>query len=209
MRSLVCSVSSIVQQMQEMNPGSTSRSLRTPAMCCKASYSSYRLALPATTTGSTNVVPGVNETPTTISFFDGVILIDGGAPAGAMEDAYQRLRRLQPHDRARYRQDGDADDGDADRQQQAMAFPSAQLFGIDGLDTWDPSFVATPVQGMVAVVIGPDYFDRVQNASTGHGGARSLRRSVPSRRSVVAPHERGAERQHFVDQIGSTVTPRW
>src|SRR3954469_8942884 len=34
---------------------------------------------------------GVDETPTTISVFDGIMLIDGGAPAGAMEDAYQRL----------------------------------------------------------------------------------------------------------------------
>ncbi|MEO7372080.1 MAG: hypothetical protein ABIZ69_14510, partial [Ilumatobacteraceae bacterium] len=34
---------------------------------------------------------------------------------------------------------------------------------VDGLDTWDPSFVGASIEGLVAVVIGPDYFDRVQN----------------------------------------------
>ena len=47
----------------------------------------------------------------------------------------------------------------------AMAAAVGNLLGIDGFDTWDPSFVADPVQGMVAVVIGPDYWDRVQHAS--------------------------------------------
>jgi hypothetical protein len=44
-----------------------------------------------------------------------------------------------------------------------MATAVGGLLGLDGFDTWDPSFLATPIQGMVAVVIGPDYFDRVQN----------------------------------------------
>ena len=64
---------------------------------------------------ATTVVDPNNETPTTISLFDGVVLIDGGAPAGAMEDAYQRLpgynRVIVPD----VGQDRGADDGDADR----------------------------------------------------------------------------------------------
>ena len=46
----------------------------------------------------------------------------------------------------------------------AMATAVGGLLGLDGFDTWDPSLVATPMQAMVAVVIGPDYFERVAHA---------------------------------------------
>jgi hypothetical protein len=102
-----------------------------------------------------------------VGIFDGIILIDGGAPAGAMEDAYQRLagydRTIVPGTGKTVEQT-EVMPIDSNT---AMAVAVGQLFGIDGFDTWDPSFLATPIQGMVAVVIGPDYFDRVQNASTG------------------------------------------
>ena len=48
----------------------------------------------------------------------------------------------------------------------ALATAVGGLLGVDGFHTWDPSFLATPIQGMVAVVIGPDYYDRVANASS-------------------------------------------
>ena len=91
------------------------------------------------------------------------MLIDGGAPAGAMEDAYQRLagydRTIVPGTGKTVEQTELMPIGD----NIAMATAVGGVLGIDGFDTWDPSFTASPVQGMVAVVIGPDYFDRVQN----------------------------------------------
>jgi hypothetical protein len=132
-------------------------------------YSSYAGGLPATTIPATTIVipgDGVNETPTTLGIFDGIILIDGGAPDGAMEDAYQRLagydRTIIPGNGKTFEQTMLMPIGD----NIAMATAVGGALGIDGFDTWDPSLLATPIQGMVAVVIGPDYFDRVQNAST-------------------------------------------
>ena len=58
-----------------------------------------------------------NETPTTISVYEGVVLIDAGAPAGAMEACLPAVAGLQPHDRAGLRQDRRADHGDAGRRQ--------------------------------------------------------------------------------------------
>jgi hypothetical protein len=46
----------------------------------------------------------------------------------------------------------------------AMATAVGGLLGLDGFDTWDPSLVATPMQAMVAVEIGPDYYERVAHA---------------------------------------------
>ena len=46
---------------------------------------------------------------------------------------------------------------------QPMASALGDLFGITDFEPWDPSLVASPVEGMVAVVIGPDYWDLVQN----------------------------------------------
>jgi hypothetical protein len=102
-----------------------------------------------------------NETVTTLSLFEGIVLIDGGAPPGAMEDAYQRLpgydRTIVPSSGRTVEQtmvmpiDGN----------DALATAVGGVFGIDGLDTWDPSLIGTNIQGMVAVVIGPDYFDLV------------------------------------------------
>jgi hypothetical protein len=104
-------------------------------------------------------------TPTTISVFEGVMLIDGGAPDGALEDAYQRLagydRTIVPGTGKTVQQtmvmpiDGN----------DAMATSVEGLLGVDGFDTWDPSFVATAITGMVAVVIGPDYWDLVGHPS--------------------------------------------
>ena len=109
---------------------------------------------------------GVNETPTTISLYDGVMLVDAGAPAGALEDAYGRLngynRTIVPGSGKTVAQTELMPIGD----NAALATAVGGLLGLDGFDTWDPSFLATPIQGMVAVMIGPDYFDRVQNASS-------------------------------------------
>lgn len=107
-----------------------------------------------------------DQTATTLGFFDGVILIDGGAPAGAMEDAYQRLpgynRTIVPSSGKTVEQTMVMPIGD----NTDLVAAVGGVFGIDGFDTWDPSFIGTPIQGMVAVVIGPDYWDRVQTASS-------------------------------------------
>ena len=152
-----------VPEMQELNPGVDFGHLPRAGDVLQSMYSSSAGDLPATTTGSTNVIPGVNETSTTISALDGIMLIDGGAPAGAMEDADQRLagydRTIIPGTGKTVQQTEVMPIGD----NEAMATAVGRVLGIDGFDTWDPSFLATPVQGTVAVVIGPDYFDRVQN----------------------------------------------
>src|SRR3954468_11813905 len=114
------------------------------------------------------VVPnGTDETPTTISLFDGIMLIDGGAPAGAIDGAYQRLsgynRTIVPGSGRGVEQTMVMPIGD----NTSMATSVGAVFGIDGFDTWDPSLLAMPIQGMVAVVIGPDYFDRVATVATG------------------------------------------
>jgi hypothetical protein len=155
-------------EMQEMNPGIDFGQLPRAGDVLQCIDSSYAGGLPATTIpASTIVISGVNETPTTIGIFDGIILIDGGAPAGAMEDAYQRLagydRTIMPGNGKTVEQTLLMLMGN----NEAMATAVGGMLGINGFDTWDPSFLATPVQGMVAVVIGPDYFDRVHNASTG------------------------------------------
>jgi hypothetical protein len=115
--------------------------------------------------GDVTATTGFDETPSTLSLFDGVVLIDGGAPAGAMDDVYQRLagfnRTIVPSSGKTAAQSEIMPIADTG----AMAAAVGNLLGIDGFDTWDPSFVADPVQGMVAVVIGPDYWDRVQHAS--------------------------------------------
>ncbi|HEY0519887.1 MAG TPA: hypothetical protein VGC84_10385, partial [Ilumatobacteraceae bacterium] len=74
---------SSVQQMQDVNP---EIDFSQPPHAGDVVQSIFGDVSTSTTTVDPN-----NETPTTISVFDGVILIDGGAPAGAMEDAYQRL----------------------------------------------------------------------------------------------------------------------
>lgn len=115
--------------------------------------------------GSTTTTNPNDQTATTLGFFDGVILIDGGAPAGAMEDAYQRLpgynRTIVPSSGKTVEQTMVMPIGD----NTDLVAAVGGVFGIDGFDTWDPSFLGTPIQGMVAVVIGPDYWDRVQTAS--------------------------------------------
>jgi len=94
--------------------------------------------------------------------FDGIVLIDGGAPEGALEDVYQRL--------AGYNRTIVLGTGTTVEQSEVMpigfndslAAAVAGLLSISGFDTGDPSLVSAPVQGMDAVVVGPDYFDRVQ-----------------------------------------------
>ena len=123
----------------------------------------------ATTTTDPN-----NETPTTISLFDGVVLIDAGAPAGAMEDAYQRLPG---YDRVIVPGSGKTTDHTMVMPiagNDALATGVGGVFGIDRLDNWDPSFIGTNIQGMVAVVIGPDYFDRIHSVSPTVASTTSL-----------------------------------
>lgn len=100
--------------------------------------------------------PNGDQTPTTISGFDGIMLIDGGAPAGAMEDAYQRL--------AGYNRTIVPGTGKTIERTEVMASPGNEALAVavgavvDAPETnWDPSFVGAPIQGMVALVIGPDY----------------------------------------------------
>lgn len=115
---------------------------------------------------STVIPNGVDETPTTIGLFDGVMLVDAGAPVGALEDAYGRLngynRTIVPGSGKTVVQTELMPIGG----NIALATAVGGLLGIDGFATWDPSFLATPIQGMVAVVIGPDYYDRVAKASS-------------------------------------------
>jgi hypothetical protein len=161
-----------VQQMYATNSGIDFRQSPRAGDILQSVFSSFVGVPPTTIEGlptSTTVVGddvNGNETATTIGIFDGVILIDGGAPEGAMEDAYQRLagydRTIIPSVGRTFEQTMLMPIGD----NIAMATAVGGVLGIDGFDTWDPSLLATPIQGMVAVVIGADYFDRVQNAST-------------------------------------------
>jgi len=161
-----------LQQMQGMNPGIDFGQPPSSGDVLQSVYSSYLGGLPATTIvlapafTTPASVNGNNETSTTISLFDGIMLIDGGAPANAMKDAYQRLtgynRTIVPGSGKTVEQTELMPIGD----NVAMATAVGGLLGLDGFDTWDPSFLATPIQGMVAVVIGPDYFDHVHNVST-------------------------------------------
>ena len=77
-----------------------------------------------------------------------------------MEDAYQRLpgynRTIVPSSGKTVEQTMVMPTGN----DTSIAAAVGGVFGVDGFDTWDPSFVGAPVEGMVAVVIGPDYFDR-------------------------------------------------
>jgi hypothetical protein len=108
-----------------------------------------------------------NDTTTTFAIFQGILLVDAGAPAGAMDDAMQRLFSFNPTIVA----------GTGKSVEQTMIMPIdgnrsmaaavGGLLGVDGFDTWDPSFVADPISGTVAVVIGPDYWDRVHIAFPG------------------------------------------
>lgn len=147
-----------VRQMQDMNSAIDFTQPPIARDVLRSVYSSF-VALP-TTTIDPNIL-----TPTTVSLFDEVILIDGGAPNGAMEDAYQRLagynRTFVPGIGRTFEQTLLMPVGD----NTAMATAVGGLLGLDGFDTWDPSLVATPMQAMVAVVIGPDYFERVQGAT--------------------------------------------
>lgn len=114
-------------------------------------------------TGYVQAATNPNDvTPTTISMFEGVVLIDGGAPEGAMEDAYQRLagynRTIVPAAGKVVDQTVLMPIGPG----QPMAAALGDLFGIKDFEPWDPSLVASPVEGMIAIVIGPDYWDLVQ-----------------------------------------------
>jgi hypothetical protein len=115
---------------------------------------------PDVVTATTNL-----DTSTTMSIFEGIILIDGGAPAGAMDDVYQRLpgydRTIVPGTGKPIEQTEVMPIGDNN----AMASSIAGLLGIGGLDTWDPSYLGSPIQGMVAVIVGPDYWGRVGQAT--------------------------------------------
>jgi hypothetical protein len=107
--------------------------------------------------------PPVNgeSTTTTISLYESVVLIDGGAPSGAMEDADLRLssysHSIVPTTGKTVEHTMVMPVGD----NSGFAAAIANVFGIDQLDTWDPALIGTPIDGMVAIVIGPDYFDRV------------------------------------------------
>ena len=185
-----------LQQMQGMNSGIDFGQPPHTGDVLQSVYSSYAGGLPATTSSvpccetpaSTIYIlgDGVGDTTTTLALFDGIMLIDGGAPAGAMEDAYQRLagydRTIVPGTGKTIGQTILMPIGN----NTAMATAVGQLLGIDGFDTWDPSFVASPIEGMVAVVIGPDYFDRVQNASTALANQCTRCVTVPTS-TTIAP----------------------
>ena len=140
-----------VPQMQAMNPGIDFSILPRTGDVLQNVY------LDLASTNPSDV------TSTTISTFEGVVLIDGGAPEGAMEDAYQRLagynRTIVPASGKLVEQTVLMPIGLG----QPMAVALGNVFGITDFETWDPSLVASPVEGLVAVVIGPDYWDLVQN----------------------------------------------
>jgi hypothetical protein len=143
-----------VTQMQGMNPGIDFSQLPRTGDVVQAVYSSF---FEPTTTNPND------ETPTTVSLFEGIVLIDGGAPEGAMEDAYQRLmgynRTIVPGSGKLVEKTVLMPIGLG----QPMAAALGELFGIKDLAPWDPTLVASPVEGIIAVVIGPDYWDLVQN----------------------------------------------
>jgi hypothetical protein len=149
---------SSVRQMQDMNPSLDLSQPPREGDVVQSIFGSETGVV--TTTTDPN-----NETPTTLSLFEGAVLIDGGAPAGAMEDAYQRLpgfnRVIVPSSGKTVEQTIVMPIGD----NTTLAAAVGEVFGIDGLDTWDPSFIGTPIEGMAAVVIGPDYWDLVGDAS--------------------------------------------
>ena len=160
-----------VAQMQGVNNGIDFGQPPHAGDVLQSAYPPYEGGVPTTIVefppaAVTTPVDPANETPTTISLFDGVMLVDAGAPAGALEDAYGRLNG--------YNRTIVLGSGKTVAQTElmpigdnvALATAVGGLLGIDGFDTWDPSFLATPIHGMVAVVIGPDYFDRVKNVST-------------------------------------------
>jgi hypothetical protein len=116
---------------------------------------------PATTAPASEGEGGA--TTTTNVSFDGVILIDAGAPSGAMDDVYERLagfnRTIVPGS------------GKTTDRTLVMVITNAQLaaavapvLNVSGVDPWDPSFLGSAVFGRAAVVIGPDYWDLVGNA---------------------------------------------
>ncbi len=151
---------SSVRQMQDVNSSiDISQPPREGDVVQSIFGSGIDLAPPPTT------IDPNNETATTISVFDGVVLIDGGAPAGAMEDAYQRLpgynRVIVPSSGKTVEQTMVMPIGD----NTGLATAVGGVFGIDGFDTWDPSYIGAQIQGMVAVVIGPDYFGLVGGAA--------------------------------------------
>jgi len=156
-----------VPQMQGINPGID---FGQPPHTGDVLQSVYSYAGPPTTIpASTIVITGDQTTTTMLGIFDGIMLIDGGAPAGAMEDAYQRLavagydRTIVPGSGKTVEQPELMPIGN----NVVLANAVGNLLGIDAFDAWDPSFVAGPIEGMVAVVIGPDYFDLpVHNVST-------------------------------------------
>jgi hypothetical protein len=124
-------------------------------------------------------------TTSTISVYESIVLIDGGAPAGAMEDAYQRLssysRSIVPSIGKTVEHTMVMPVGD----NSAFAVAVANVFGIDQLDPWDPTLIDTPIDGMVAIVIGPDYFDRIGSAVTPAGGTGSVTPTTAP--PIVAP----------------------
>ncbi|MEP7204260.1 MAG: hypothetical protein ABI894_16735 [Ilumatobacteraceae bacterium] len=164
-----------VQQMRDMNSGIDFSKLPQAGDVLQTVSSSFYP--PATT------MPG-DETPTTISVFDGVMLIDGGAPVGAMNDAFGRLagfnRTIFPSsgktvDKTVLMRSGIND---------SMASAVGSVLGIGGVDNWDASFVGDPSQGMVAVVIGPDYWDLVQNQSPPVGAVYTTTSPAPTSTSI-------------------------
>lgn len=108
-----------------------------------------------------------DNTTTTAAAFDGIILVDAGAPVGAMDDAYQRLAG---YNRTIVPSAGKA----APRTMVMITAPNESvtsmassiansLFGVYRLDPYDPTYVEGPITGIAAVVIGPDYWDVVSS----------------------------------------------
>lgn len=146
-----------VRQMQDVNSAIDFSQPPRAGDVLQSAYSSF--SVPSSTNPN-------DQTATTMSLFDGVLLIDGGAPLGAMEDAYQRLagydRTIVPGSGKTVEQTLLMPIGEDNA---SMATAVGGVLGLDGFDTYDNSFLASPIQGMVAVVVGPDYWDRVRAVS--------------------------------------------
>jgi hypothetical protein len=126
----------------------------------------WELGLTDTTSSSTTTTTTIEGIPIrVVEAGSSILLIDGGAPSGAMDDAYVRVSGYNPQIAPPLSSSVEHSMVMPIADHDLIAQSVASLLGIDGFDTWSPSLVAGPTEGIAAaVVIGPDYWDRVRYA---------------------------------------------
>ena len=133
-----------VQEMQEMNPSVDFAQLPHAGDVLQWVDSSYAGGLPATTIGVDDRRPRRQRDPDNDRHLRRRHLDRRRRTPGAMEDAYQRLagydRTVVPGTGKTVEQTLLMPIGGNGRWQLAIG----GVLGIDGFDTWDPSFLATP-----------------------------------------------------------------